>query len=161
MIYIYIYIKQNHTQAHVDEGWNGVIKNISGKDVTEDEVSLLSKGQKFTLVELDPPLIRMQKELSRFFRMIRIKWAFRGKTDKRTELEKKFYEKSSWEPPSASIELENFIKNVQTKFDNWKPPRFIKDNVSKGERKFIKNMNDEIIYMIEDKGPSFTKMTKQ
>ena len=68
-------------------------------------MSLLSKGQKFSLVELDPPLVRMQKELNRFFRIIRIKWAFRDKVDKRTEMEKKFYEKSNWEPPAASKEL--------------------------------------------------------
>ena len=36
--------------------------------------------------------------------------------------------------PAACKELDNFIKNIQEKFDNWTPPRFIKDNLSKGER---------------------------
>ena len=135
-----IWIRLHQTQIYIDEGWNGVIKNISGEEVMEDEVSLLSKGQKFSLVELDPPLIRMQKELNRFFRMIRIKWTFRDKIDERSEIERKFYEKSNWEPPAASKELENFIKNIQTKFDSWKPPRFIKDNVTRGEREFIKKI---------------------
>ena len=53
----------------------------------------------------------------------------------------------------------NFIKTIQTNFDNWKPPRFIKDNVTRG-REFIKNMDKNKIYIVEDKGPSFTKMTK-
>ena len=39
------------------DGWNGIIKNISGEEVTDDEKSLLSKGQKFCPVELDPPVI--------------------------------------------------------------------------------------------------------
>ena len=77
-----------------NEGWNGVIKNISGEEVIEDERSLLSKGQKFSPVELDPPIIRMQRELNRFFRLLRIKWTFLGKADTRSEMEKKFYETS-------------------------------------------------------------------
>ena len=88
--------------------WNGIIKNISGDAVTFDEESLLSKGQKFCPVELDPPIVRMQKELDRFYRMIRINWAFQGKPDQRSELEKKFYENSNWNPPPASKELEQF-----------------------------------------------------
>ena len=137
-----------------------MVKNISREGVSEAEESLLSKGQKFSPVELDPPMIRMQKELNRFFRLIRIKWAFREKTDSRSEIEKKFYEKSDWEPPSASKELENFISSIQTKFDKWTPPRFIKDNITREERNFIKNLDEEMVYMVEDKGPSFTKMTK-
>ena len=125
------------TLETVIDGWNGIIKNISGEEVTDDEKSLLSKGQKFCPVELDPPVIRMQRELSFFFRIIRIKWAFRGKPDSRTEMERKFYEKSTWEPPAACKELENFIDNIQEKFDNWTPPRFIKDNLYKGERNLM------------------------
>ena len=142
--------------------WNGIIKNISGDAVTFDEESLLSKGQKFCPVELDPPIVRMQKELDRFYRMIRINWAFQGKPDQRSELEKKFYENSNWNPPPASKELEQFIAFLQQKFDSWKPPRFIKDNISKGERNCLKEIrnNTETVYMVEDKGPSFTKMSK-
>ena len=78
----------------------------------------------------------------------------------RTELETKFYSKSSWSPPKAGVEVEQFIKHVQTKFDRWKPAQWIADNLSKREREFLKKIksDDEIIYMWEDKGPSFTKM---
>ena len=104
----------------------------------------------------------MQKDLDSFFRTLRIKWTFFGKGDKRSELEKKFYMKSDWEPPKACVELENFILKIQQKFDSWKPPRWIKDNLSKEERNFIKNIREDtnIVYMWEDKGPSFTKMTR-
>jgi hypothetical protein len=59
-------------------------------------------------------------------------------------------------------ELEHFMKIIQEKFDKWTPPRFIKDNLSKGERNFMNKIkeNEETVYMVEDKGPSFTKMTK-
>ena len=102
----------------------------------------------------------MQNELNRFYRILRIKWTFYDQPDKRTELEKAFYEKSSWEPPKACKEIENLIAKVQESFDKWTPPRFIKDNLSKGERKFLQNLKekDDITYKWEDKGPSFTKM---
>ena len=148
--------------AAISAGWNRVIKNISGDPVTETEEILFAKGQKFCPVELDPPIVRMQRELDRFFRILRIKWVFDDKRDKRTELEKVFYEKSSWEPPKACKEIENMISKLQDKFDKWTPPRFIKDNLSKGERNlltYLKNKED-LIYKWEDKGPSFTKMTR-
>ena len=148
-------------QAQI-ESWNGVLKNISGSPVTEVEESLFARGKQFSPVELDPPIIRMQKELNRFYRIVRIKWLFYEKPDARTELEKKFYQKSEWEPPNASVEVENFITDLQHKFDNWKPPRWIPDNLSKKERQFLKEVQKDegFVYMWEDKGPSFTKMTR-
>ena len=102
----------------------------------------------------------MQRELDGFFRSLRIKWIFDNKPDKRTELETKFYKKSNWSPPKAGVELEKFISDIQRKFDRWKPPRWIKDNISESERKLIKSIkhDKQITYMWEDKGPSFTKM---
>ena len=87
---------------------------------------LFAKGQKFCPVELDPPIVRMQSELNRFYRILRIKWVFLDKPDKRTELEKAFYEKSTWEPPKACKEIENLIEKLQNMFDKWTPPQFIK-----------------------------------
>ena len=143
--------------------WNGILKNISGESVTKIEEKLFARGQQFCPVEMDPPVVRMQDELNRFFRILRIKWHFQGKIDERSELEKKFYLKSDWEPPRACVELEKFIKNLQYKFDSWKPPRWIRDNLSQEERNLLRNIknNTNIVFMWEDKGPSFTKMTKE
>ena len=49
---------------------------------------------------------------------------------------------------------------MQEKFDKWKPPRYIRDNLSKAERKALVKIQNEnnITYKWEDKGPSFTKM---
>ena len=66
------------------------------------------------------------------------------KPDKRTELEKVFYEKSSLEPPRACKEIEELIKNMQNKFNKWKPPRYIKDNLSKEERILIKQIKENV-----------------
>ena len=154
--------KRRSNENFSDSGWNNSIKNISGVNTSNAEELLLSKGKKFCPVELDPPIIRMQKELKAFYRNLRIKWHFRNAHDERTELEKKFYERSDWEPPKASAEIERFIENFQHKFDTWKVPFRIPDNLSKEEREFLKSIkNDEnILYMWEDKGASFTKLKK-
>ena len=71
--------------------------------------------------------------------------------------------KSDWNPPKAGKEIEKFISRLQEKFDKWKPKRFVSDNLSKSEREFLKTVrsNQNIVYMWEDKGPSFVKMTKE
>ena len=59
--------------------------------------------------------------------------------------------------------MENFISKMQDKFDRWKPQKNIKDNLSHKERQFLKKIknDDSIVYMWEDKGSSFVKMSKQ
>jgi hypothetical protein len=54
-------------------------------------------------------------------------------------------------PPKASVEVESFINEIQHKFDKWKPPRWIKDNLTKVERKLLKSIqsDDQIVYMKE------------
>ena len=70
---------------------------------------------------------------------------------------------SDWNPPRACKEVEDMISRIQEKFDEWKPPRFMKDNLSPDERKLLREIrnNDDIVYMWEDKGPSFVKMTRE
>ena len=93
---------------------------------------------------------------------MRIKWIFMDKPDVRSDLEKKFYKASDWEPPRACVEIENMISRMQEYFDKWKPPRRVKDNLSKQERTFVKELKEknDLIYMWEYKGSSFVKMTK-
>ena len=89
-------------------------------------------------------------------------WFFDTKSDTRSELERKFYVKSDWEPPKACVEIESFINRIQEKFDSWRPKRWIKDNLTREERLVLNNIRQDqnTIYMWEDKGPSFTKMSK-
>ena len=154
--------KPTPVAENIPQGWNGVLKNISGLPISKAEETLFLKGKKFCPTEKDPPMIRIQRELNKFYRSLRLEWIFKGQKDGRTEMEKTFYEKSNWNPPKACSEVENFISRLQEKFDRWKPPKFLKDNLSNEERRFLKSLkeNDDIIYMWEDKGPSFVKMTK-
>jgi hypothetical protein len=64
--------RRNQNDESVPEGWNSILKNISGVPVTSAEESLFLRGKKFCPVELDPPFIRMQRELNCFFRILRM-----------------------------------------------------------------------------------------
>jgi hypothetical protein len=59
-------VVENNSE-NIENHWNGVIKNFSGEAVTEVEEKLFMKGKKFCPVELDPPVVRFQKELDAFF----------------------------------------------------------------------------------------------
>ena len=150
-------------ENNIPEGWNGAVKNISGVPISKVEESLFKKGKKFCPVEKDPPILRMQKELNNFYRNLRLEWHFFGQEDGRSDLEKRFYPKSNWKPPKACVDIENYISRIQEKFDRWKPSKKVSDNLSKEERKFLKSVkeNDDIIYMWEDKGPSFVKLNRE
>jgi hypothetical protein len=124
-------------------GWNDVLKNLSDEPISEVEKALFMKGKKFCPIERDPPILRMQRELNSFFRTLRLQWFFRGQMDGRAELEKKFYNKSNWNPPKAYAGIERMISRLQEKFDQWKPSRFVKDNLSKREREFLSNISEE------------------
>ena len=58
---------------------------------------------------------------SKLERNLRIQWIFQDKPDKRSDLEKQFYQKSDWEPPPACLEIENMISRIQENFDKWSP----------------------------------------
>ena len=59
----------NENSVDIDsDDWNGVLKHISGEEGTAVEKSIFSRGKKFCPVELDPPILRMQKELNNFYR---------------------------------------------------------------------------------------------
>ena len=147
----------------LEGGWHGIVKNFSDQAVTDVEKKLFMKGKKFCPIELDPPIVRSQNELNSFYRTLRIQWLFQDQSDKRTNLEKNFYHKSNWEPPPACLEVENMISRIQEHFDRWKPPRHVKDNLTKAERDLLKQIRSDpnIVYMWEDKGASFTKMSKE
>ena len=157
-----IELSEGSSETDQNSHWNGIIKNFSDEAVTIIEESLFSKGKKFCPVELDPPIVRFQNELNSFYRNLRIEWFFQDKSDRRSDLEKQFYEKSDWEPPPACLEIENMISRIQENFDKWSPPKNVSDNLSKSERELLKSImkNPNIVYMWEDKGASFTKMTR-
>ena len=78
-------------------------------------------------------------------------------------LKKGFTQSQTGKNPKACVDIENYISRIQEKFERWKPSQKVSDNLSREERQFLKsvNENDDIIYMWEDKGPSFVKLSRE
>ena len=100
--------------------------------LSKSEIELLELGKKFCPVEKDIDRARFQKDLNDGFRRMEIADYFHPDEDTRTDEEKRFYTPNpGWRPPgwgvSKSLSKHNQI--VQHKFDQWKQPVRIKDNL--------------------------------
>ena len=69
-----------------------------------------------------------------------------------------FRRKSRWIPPKGRDQhLESFISAVRRDMQNYQPPKYIKDNLTKDERSALKTLRKDTVLIIkpEDKGPAF------
>ena len=89
------------------------IKNLSNKDLTNDQISLVSKGLKFIPTPVtNDNLIRRQllQDFNQFARRMRLQYIFHGQ-DKEPH---PFHVKSNWKPPvQQSVALESFLERVK------------------------------------------------
>ena len=94
-------------------------------------------GPKACPVELDINSARLDGEIHSFFRRLRLTEHFKDKEDLRSIEEKRFYTKKlDFLPePGKSAPLDMFIFEFLQKWNSWKPPRRIKDDLNKLERK--------------------------
>ena len=144
---------------------NGKVKNLSSKVLDEYERSVLELGPKFCPVENDLDRARLQKDLKEGFRRMKIKEFFHPEVDSRIEEEKRFYvKKTDWEPPTARVNKTLLVHNmiIQNKFDEWKQPIRVKDNLTSQQRKALeglKKIEDQDI-KLDDKSGSFVLADK-
>ena len=116
------------------------IKNLSNEQLTDEQITLLSRGLKFipTLVA-KKNLIRRQllADCNQFARRMRLQYIFHGEENEPHP----FNVKSDWEPQGQpSLALETFLEEVKLElasieFD--KP----KDDISTGERQALKELS--------------------
>ena len=138
------------------------IKNLSDKQLTDEQISLLSTGLKFIPTPAtNEGLIRrnLLKDFNLFARRMRLQYIFHGKENKQHP----FYVKSTWEPPvQQSVALETFLEEVQFELANI-PIRRPKDNLSPGERRALHNLlgDNTIIVKKADKGTTTVIMSRE
>ena len=127
------------------------IKNFSQKDLSNNELSLLSKGLKFIPMPPQPashfPLLR---DFKAFSRTMRLNYMFA----KSESTKHPFYVKSSWQPPpQPSVALETYLELTKTELANVVFTQQ-NDNLSSGERASLKALksNKDIIVKKADKG---------
>ena len=140
---------------------------LCNRNVKCDRSKVIGKelGPKFCLVETDIDRARFQKDLNAGFRRMKLADIFHKDGDSRSEEEKRFYVKSSWEPPQWKVNKSLIIHNqvVQDKFDHWKQPTRVASNVSVEALKAIKSLknDDTIDIKMDDKSPCFVVADKK
>ena len=138
------------------------IKNLSNEQLTDEQITLLSRGLKFIPTPVTKENLIRRKLLAdfdQFARRMRLQYIFHGEESEPHP----FHVKSDWKPPvQPSVALETFLEEVKfelasIEFD--KP----KDNVSTGERQALKELsrNKSIILKKSDKGSTTVLMSRQ
>ncbi|KAJ8040008.1 hypothetical protein HOLleu_14189 [Holothuria leucospilota] len=142
-------------------GISGVF-NVSDLTLTRAEENLLSKGIKFCPTPLHLDKLSFQRDLDEFKRRLRLFEFFNANSvNEYEELSMetpRFRNKSTWTPREGRDKfLDCFLEAVQRDVDTFQSPKYVKDNLSKDERKALTNLrnNKEIVIKPEDKGPAF------
>ena len=138
------------------------IKNLSNTHLTDEQITLLSRGLKFIPVPATREnLIRHQllADFNQFARRMRLQYIFYGQEKEPHP----FHVKSDWDPPvQPSVALETFLEEVRyelTTINIEKP----KDNLSHGERCALKELSRDknIILKKADKGTTTVIMNRE
>ena len=148
--------------CNVIESRKNYIKSMSNEQLTDEQISLLSKGLKFIPTPATKEnLIRCQLllDFNQFARRMRLQHIFYGKESETHP----FHVKSDWEPPvQPSVALETFLKEVKLELAEIKLDR-PKDNLSFGERKALRELSCDksIILKKADKGSTTVIMSRE
>ena len=99
------------------------VVNLSNTTLSHSQISLLSKGLKFSPNQYAPP--DFNEAIVRLTRSSRIYHHFRGNDDDADidtdtpELKKPpFTPKSTWNPPAASADIETYLRSLKAQLDN-------------------------------------------
>ena len=138
------------------------IKSMSNEQLTDEQISLLSKDSKFIPTPATKEnLIRRQLllDFNQFARRMRLQHIFYGKESETHP----FHVKSDWEPPAQpSVALETFLEEDKLELAEIKLDR-PKDNLSFGERKALRELSRDksIILKKADKGSTTVIMSRE
>ena len=137
-------------------------KNLSNTQLTDKQISLLSRGLKFIPTPVTrEDIIRCQllNDFSQFARRMCLKYIFHG-NDKELQ---PFHVKSDWDPlVQPSVVLETFLQEVKFDLASSKLNR-PKDNLTLGERSALKELSRDknIVLKKADKGTTTVIMNKK
>ena len=137
------------------------IKNFSNQQLSDSQVSVLSKGLKFVPTPVtDENYIRRQLllDFEHFVRRMRLKYIFH----KENKEPHPFHIKSDWNPPvQKSVTLESYLESVKIQLAEIKPIK-PKNNLSHNEYKVLTELkkNTNIVLKKADKGTTTVIINK-
>ena len=127
------------------------VVNLSRRNLTTDEISLLSKGLKFVPTPFSVNKAILKEELERFGRFLRLKWFFRN--EESNENYNRFKKKSKFNPKGKDASIEIYLSRLEEEIMNL-DFHLKYHNLSKGERAALKSLKDDTSIVIKqaDKG---------
>ena len=135
---------------------SGNVVNLSRKELSAEDISLLSKGLKFSPTPTDIDNAKLKGDLEAFKRRMRLRWHFRDNEDSFSEdnNENKFRIKSSWQPPKEDPVLENYLSLLEKEVMSVSPEGKNFSNVSPSEELSLKQLKSDrnIVIKEADKG---------
>jgi hypothetical protein len=150
--------------------------NLSNHVLTQSQQTLLDKGLKFCPTPGEPVMAEIRRDLDRFHRSLKLNvffsekrefsrpnTPFGGNNDQADEedhtgpppyQDRSFNERSIWEPTQNPLSLEAFALVNELKLAQLKPTCPKRQNITKAERKAIKELsnNKDIVIKPADKG---------
>jgi peptide-methionine (R)-S-oxide reductase len=137
--------------------------NLSSLTLSLPQLSLLSRGLKFTPLPNHVDRLSLKESLNTFTRRLRLTEYFADRDSCTRETPSKFRIKSSWTPPPNRDKfLDSYISIIESEIMNSTEQRSFA-NLSKDERRAVKDLqrNSDIIIREADKGSGVVIMDKE
>ena len=126
--------------------------NLSRRNLSEAEISLLSKGLKFVPTANKIDRAKLKTELEEYGRKLRLMWHFRN--DEKPFSYEKFRPKSTFNPRNKDTVIETYLSSLEERLldIDISSKRF--NNLTKEERNALYNLRDDPTIIIKgaDKG---------
>lgn len=144
-------VRKNRRVNRINVQKNKYIVNLSSRTLSDTEISLLSKGLAF-IPTPNKKTADYTDPVNQLARTLRLRYFFRNNNNT-TRINTPFRKKSTWMPPAADKEIEEYIKNIPTKLAKVKSNN-IRPNTTKQEWTALKALavDDTIIIRTADKG---------
>ena len=126
--------------------------NLSRRNLSSAEISLLSKGLKFVPTANKIDQAKLKRELEEYGRKLRLMWHFRN--DERPFSQERFKPKSTFNPRNKDAVIETYLSCLEERLLDIEIPSKIFNNLTKDERNAMYSLKDDksIIINGADKG---------
>ena len=134
---------------------SGSVVNLSRRELSEEDISLLSKGLKFSPTPTDIDKAQLKADLEAYSRRMRLQWHFRNNEDKYVpDKDSNFKTKSTWQPPKDDPVLENYLSLLEKEVMSVSPEGKNFSNLSSSEQLSLKQLKCDrnIVIKEADKG---------
>ena len=124
----------------------GNVVNLSQRAISDEEISLLSKGLKFSPVPADIDEAKLRQDMEEFKRRTRLRWYFKDKETNDIKNYNKFKPKSSWNPPKDDPLLESYLSLLEWKMLSLSPEGKSFPNLSSSELSALKRGSAVVVW---------------